>query len=235
MSDYKGDKFQKKLTDMGLSATEAARRIGISRDTIHRWFNKEELDYKIRAKIRDGLGLTDAEIWGISGDQVDALVNILKDNPPKDIMLKVYEKGEYFNWAVGEPNLYIVPFKSYAGFLRGYGDGISTYSNIEKIYYPLIKGEAYAFQVGGQSAYPEFPESTWFCGKPIAGPEDLVKGRIYTWQTVDGIVTKVFDKMDDEYFYISSVNDDFNPVKPLHRKDVKVIYRKVGKLDNIEN
>lgn len=38
-----------------------------------------------------------------------------------------------------------------------------------------------------------------------------------------------------EFFYISSVNEDFNPVKPMHRKDVKVIYRQVGKLDSFEN
>ena len=64
MSDYQGDKFQKKLTELGISATEAAKRIEISRDTIHKWFKKEQLDHKQIVKITKGLGLSQDEIWG---------------------------------------------------------------------------------------------------------------------------------------------------------------------------
>lgn len=64
MIDYQGEKFQKKLADLGLSATEAAKRIGISRDTIHKWFKKERLDYKQVVRITNGLELSEEEIWG---------------------------------------------------------------------------------------------------------------------------------------------------------------------------
>ncbi|WP_206367168.1 hypothetical protein [Sphingobacterium sp. SGG-5] len=184
---------------------KAIEMLEVSKTNMYQYFKSKNLSRETVKKITETFAVSVNEIWG------DGTI----------------EEGT-------KPNLWIVPFRSYAGFLRGYGDGLGTKDNIEKIYYPLIKGEAYAFQIGGQSAFPLFPENTWFCGKPVESADDLVKGRLYTWQTIDGIVTKLFDGMDDEYFYVSSVNKDFNPVKPFHRKSVKVIYRQVGKLDNFE-
>lgn len=200
-----GLKFRQYVEKNGLTIAEVSRKLDIRRDTVYAWFEKEEIKPKNIELILTSFGVKYDEVFGYNAD-IDK-----------------------------EPNLFVVPFKSYAGFLRGYGDGLGTHDNIEKIYYPFIKGEAFAFQIGGQSAYPLFPENTWFCGKPLDTPDDLVKGRLYTWQTVDGIVTKIFDGMDDEYFYISSVNPDYNPVEPFHRKNVKVIYRQVGKLDSFES
>lgn len=223
MSDYQGKKFKDFISklkdnyrDYGFSSRPTneilAERLGVSSVQLNRYYKSQSLERDSVNKITKAFNVKEEDIW--------------------DTQLLREPEAQYSR---NIKNLYIVPFKSYAGFLRGYGDGLGTIDNIEKIYYPLIKGEGFAFQVGGQSAFPAFPENTWFVGKPVAGVEDLVKGRIYTWQTIDGIITKIFDGMDDEFFYISSVNDDHNPVKPLHRKDVKVIYRKVGKIDNFEN
>lgn len=220
MADYQGEKFKSFIENVkaeykkyGFSERPTnevlAKILNVSSVQLNRYYKSKSLERDTVRKIVAAFNVTESDIW----DEV--------------------ETGE--KSSDQKPNLYIVPFKSYAGFLRGYGDGVGTIDNIEKIYYPLIKGEGFAFQVGGQSAYPAFPENTWFVGKPIDGVEDLVKGRIYTWHTIDGIITKIFEGMDDEFFYISSVNEDYNPVKPLHRKDVKVIYRKVGKIDNFEN
>lgn len=199
-----GVKFRQFVEKNNFTVAEVARTLNVRRDTVYAWFEKDELKQKNIDHILSSFNVGYDQVFGYNSE-IDK-----------------------------EPNLYIVPFKSYAGFLRGYGDGLGTIDNIEKIYYPLVKGEAYAFQIGGQSAFPLFPENTWFVGKPIGSVNDLVKGRLYTWQTVDGVVTKIFDGMDDEYFYVSSPNEDYNPVKPMHRKSVKVIYRQVGKLDSFE-
>lgn len=216
MIEYQGEKFRNWLDNQfekergkpmseRFTMKKAIEMLEVSKTNMYQYFKSKNLSRETVKKITETFAVSVNEIWG------DGTI----------------EEGT-------KPNLWIVPFRSYAGFLRGYGDGLGTKDNIEKIYYPLIKGEAYAFQIGGQSAFPLFPENTWFCGKPVESAEDLVKGRLYTWQTIDGIVTKLFDGMDDEYFYVSSVNEDFNPVNPFHRKSVKVIYRQVGKLDNFE-
>ncbi|NGM63554.1 hypothetical protein G5B30_16720 [Sphingobacterium sp. SGG-5] len=216
MIEYQGEKFRNWLDNQfekergkpmseRFTMKKAIEMLEVSKTNMYQYFKSKNLSRETVKKITETFAVSVNEIWG------DGTI----------------EEGT-------KPNLWIVPFRSYAGFLRGYGDGLGTKDNIEKIYYPLIKGEAYAFQIGGQSAFPLFPENTWFCGKPVESADDLVKGRLYTWQTIDGIVTKLFDGMDDEYFYVSSVNKDFNPVKPFHRKSVKVIYRQVGKLDNFE-
>ncbi|WP_313266549.1 hypothetical protein [Sphingobacterium sp.] len=230
MIEYKGEKFQewlkKYVKDNKISSIEAREMLGLSNTSYYSLFKSKNLSRESVNRITSAFGVTEEEIWG-SGSLADQMSRVKSD------IERVINNTSAFKHT--KENLWIVPFKSYAGFLRGYGDGIGTYNNIEKIYYPLIKGESFAFQIGGQSAYPLFPENTWFCGKPLDTPDDLVKGRLYTWQTVDGIVTKIFDGMDDEYFYISSVNPDYNPVEPFHRKDVKVIYRQVGKLDSFES
>ncbi|MDM1049505.1 hypothetical protein [Sphingobacterium hotanense] len=225
MSDYQGEKFRSFVSKMKENYKDygfdkkptneiLAEMIGVSSVQLNRYYKSKSLERETVSNITKTFKVEENEIWGDDvGKSKDTTAIILGN---------------------AAPNMYIVPFKSYAGFLRGYGDGLGMDGNIEKIYYPLIKGEAFAFQIGGQSAFPLFPENSWFVGKPIDSPDDLLKGRLYTWQTIDGIVTKIYDGMDDEFFYVSSVNDDFNPVKPFHRKNVKVIYRQVGKLDNFE-
>ncbi len=95
MSENQGDKFYKKLTELGISATDAANRIGISRDTIHKWFKKEYLDYRQRSKICKGLDLSENEIWGIGVSQqiIDSFPDIFKGMKKNDVFYSDKDKS----------------------------------------------------------------------------------------------------------------------------------------------
>lgn len=172
MIEYQGNKFRiwldkqfekdkdKPMKDR-FTMKKAIEMMGVSKTNMYQYFKSKNLERETVNKILSVFDVKASEIW----------------DTPSDILYTAYENNIPNSWVENVPNLYIVPFKSYAGFLRGYGDGLGTIDNIEKIYYPLIKGEGFAFQVGGQSAFPSFPENTWFVGKPVSCVEDLVKGR----------------------------------------------------------
>ncbi|WP_254527022.1 MULTISPECIES: XRE family transcriptional regulator [unclassified Sphingobacterium] len=206
MSDYQGDKFQKKLTELGISATEAAKRIEISRDTIHKWFKKEQLDHKQIVKITKGLGLSQDEIWG-------------------DDLSKPNAKPARF-LGDGTPNMWVVPIKAQGGFLEGYGDSVLLEQNIEKVYFPFIGQECFAFEIDGLSMLTEYVPGEYFVGTPIENFNHLVKGRVYVFQTIDGIIIKEFVKIEDDYIHLRSQNEDYNPVKPIYLKDIKRVYQR---------
>lgn len=206
MSDYQGDKFQKKLTELGISATEAAKRIEISRDTIHKWFKKEHLDHKQIVKITKGLGLSQDEIWG-------------------DDLSKPNAKPARF-LGNGTPNMWVVPIKAQGGFLEGYGDSVLLEQNIEKVYFPFIGQECFAFEIDGLSMLTEYVPGEYFVGTPIENFNHLVKSRVYVFQTIDGIIIKEFVKIEDDYIHLRSQNEDYNPVKPIYLKEVKRVYQR---------
>lgn len=206
MSDYQGDKFQKKLTDLGISATEAAKRIDISRDTIHKWFKKEHLDYKQIVKITKGLDLTEEEIWGDDLTKSNAKPALFKGN--------------------GSPNMWLVPVKAQGGFLEGYGDTLLMAQNIEKMYFPFINQECFAFEIEGLSMLTEYVPGEYFVGTPIENFNHLVKGKVYVFQTIDGIIIKEFVNIENDFIYLRSKNEDYNPVKPIYLKDIKRVYQR---------
>ncbi|WP_312363977.1 helix-turn-helix transcriptional regulator [Sphingobacterium sp.] len=206
MIDYQGEKFQKKLAELNMSATEAANRIDISRDTIHKWFKKDRLDYKQVVRITKGLGMSEDEIWG--------------DDLSKSNVKPARFLGD------GKPNMWVVPIKAQGGFLEGYGDNVLMAQNIEKVYFPFIGHECFAFEIDGLSMLTEYVPGEYFVGTPIENFNHLVKGRVYVFQTIEGIILKEFVKIEDDFIYLRSQNDDFNPVKPIHLKEVKRVYQR---------
>ncbi|MCY4781468.1 hypothetical protein ORI89_17565 [Sphingobacterium sp. UT-1RO-CII-1] len=206
MIDYQGERFQKKIAELNISATEAASRIEISRDTIHKWFKKDRLDHRQVVKITKGLGLSEEEIWG-------------------DDLSKSNAKPALFKGS-GSANMWVVPIKAQGGFLEGYGDDIVMEQNIEKVYFPFIGSECFAFEIEGLSMLTEYVPGEYFIGTPIENFNHLVKGRSYVFQTIDGIILKEFVNIEDDYIYLRSLNEDYNPVKPIYLKEVKRVYQR---------
>ena len=122
------------------------------------------------------------------------------------------------------PNCYYVPIKAFGGFLGGY-DKAYYMDGLEKFYVPFITGECYCFEVDGFSMADEYlPSDKVYCTL-LNGPEELMKGKDYIFQTIDGIILKKFDKIDDNNLHLRSINPDPRyKVKPIPLKNVKRIY-----------
>jgi len=111
-------------------------------------------------------------------------------------------------------------------FLEGYGNSVLMEQNIDKVCFPFIGQECFAFEIEGLSMITDYLPGEYFVGTPIERFSHLVKGRVYVFQTIDGIIIKEFDKIEEDYVYLRSQNEDYNPIKPIYLKDIKRVYQR---------
>lgn len=123
------------------------------------------------------------------------------------------------------PNMYIVPLRAWGGFLAGYERRVF---DLEKIPFPLVKGECFAFEIGGFSMLKEYKPGDYFIGSLIEGFDWLIKGRDYVFQTINGLILKRFVKIEDDLCYMESINEEYNPVDPMPLKEIKALYQREG-------
>lgn len=188
-----------------ITMEEVAERLGVSRVQVYNYFKSENISVKIRAKIIKAFG----------AKEEDFISDSIKPNGKPALL-----KGN------GKPNMWIVPIKAQGGFLEGYGDDVLLDKNIEKVYFPFINQECFAFEIEGLSMLTEYVPGEYFVGTPIENFNHLVKGKVYVFQTIDGIIIKEFVNIENDFIYLRSKNEDYNPVKPIHLKDVKRIYQR---------
>jgi len=119
----------------------------------------------------------------------------------------------------------IVPLKAYGGFLNGYANRVFL-DSLEYAQFPFIKGQCFAFEVEGFSMMPEITPGDYVVCTEIPDVNWLNKGKIYVFQTIDGLVIKVFEEIKNDEVYLKSLNEDYNPVKPIPQKSIKKIYYK---------
>lgn len=130
-------------------------------------------------------------------------------------------------------NLYIVPIKAQGGFLKGYNEK-ATLDRLEKRHYPEINGECFAFEIEGLSMYlyrildGVLYESGYAPGSQVIttkleSPDELMSGRDYVFQTINGINLKTFVKIQDGKCLVKSLNPEYAPFEvPLN--EIKGIY-----------
>lgn len=213
--EYQGEKFKEYLENLReenpvtgkmvkVSKTEAAKRMGIARETLYQYFESKSLSSSVVKKILTTFNVSEKEIWGE------------KSNAKP---VKISKRD----------NLFFVPLKAYGGFLSGYENEV--YANeLERGSMPMIQGPCFAFEIEGFSMVPEYYPHDYIVTTRIESLNDLVRGRVYVFQTIDGIIVKCFDKIENDYLYLYSLNEEANPVKPLYLKEVKVIYQKEFKI-----
>lgn len=215
MTDYQGEKFKiwldellkkekLKPKDERLTVGKIQEMLGLSVTAYYSLFNSKNLTRESVSRITKTFGVSEEEIWG-TGDS--------------------NAKPAGFN-SKGKSNMWIVPIKAQGGFLAGYGDHVYMGQQLQKIYFPFIKQECFAFEIDGLSMITDYMPGEYFVGTPIESFDYLVKGRVYVFQTIDGIILKEFVKVEDERIYLRSQNEDYNPVKPIHLKNVKRVYQR---------
>lgn len=132
-------------------------------------------------------------------------------------------------------NMYIVPIKAYGGFLAGYSNK-AYMDSLEKIPYPWVRSECYAFEVEGFSMVSEnSKEESYYPGTLVVCTELngmwMQKNRAYVFVTIDGIIIKVFDHIDDQYCHLKSLNPAKEyQVKPIPLKNIKRIFHIENKI-----
>lgn len=219
--DYQGEKFKGFISklknnynkygfDKKPTNEEIAQRLGVSPMQLNRYYKSNSLQRETVIKITEAFNVSEEYIWGSN------------NNEPN---------GKPVSFSNNEPNMWIVPIKAQGGFLGGYGDQIYLESFLKKVPFPFIKGECFAFEIEGESMLTEFVPRNYFIGSTIEDKNFLVKGRPYVFQTTDGIIIKCFDYFDDEFMYLYSLNQEFNPVVPIPLKNIKKIYQKEGYLE----
>lgn len=217
MSDYQGEKFRafiskvkENFKDYGFDKKPTneilADMIGVSSVQLNRYYKSKSLERETVSNITNTFKVEEKEIWG-------------------DDLSKPNAKPARF-LGDGTPNMWIVPIKAQGGFLEGYGDTVLMAQNIEKMYFPFIGQECFAFEIEGLSMLSEYVPGEYFVGTPIENFNHLIKGRVYVFQTIDGIIIKEFVKIEDDYIHLRSQNEDYNPVKPIYLKDIKRVYQR---------
>ena len=184
---------------------EVSEKLGVSRTQVYNYFKSENISAKVKAKIIKEFGASEQ----------DLISDYIKPNAKPALF-----KGN------GNPNMWVVPIKAQGGFLEGYGDNVLLEQNIEKVYFPFIGQECFAFEIDGLSMVTDYMPGEYFVGTPIENFNHLVKGKVYVFQTIDGIILKEFVKIEDDFIHLKSQNEDYNPVKPIYLKEIKRVYQR---------
>lgn len=215
ITNYQGEKFKiwldkllkkEKLKPKNerLTVGKIQKMLGLSVTSYYSLFNSKNLTRESVNRITKTFGVSEEEIWGTGTSNA---------KPAKF-------KGS------GDPNMWIVPIKAQGGFLSGYGDQVYMDNELDKVYFPFISQECFAFEIDGLSMITDYMPGEYFVGTLLESLDHLVKGRVYVFQTIDGIIVKEFVKIDDNHIHLRSQNEDYNPVKPIYLKEVKRVYQR---------
>lgn len=211
-----------------LTQVEFSKRLGITQAAISAIESGGNVSYDTIKKLQLIFNINPQYIS--SGGKGDMFIGINMVSES----LAPYKNGKTSEVMEGRPNMIMVPLKAYGGFLTGYANEVFL-NTLEKVYFPFIKGRCYGFEVEDYSMYKSrviegelfetgFKPNDWLACTEIEGFSWLRHGNNYVFQTIDGIIIKRFVKIENNYCYLTSINEEYNPVAPIYLKNIKVMY-----------
>lgn len=218
MSQHHGEALEEFLRMRRINKGDAADKLGISRGTLYLWFNKKELPDDSVLLLKERLGF-DPFIKS-NGYANKTSVHVVNE-PEVKYNTQMSDVPRF------KPNIIYVPLYAFGGFMTGYRDTIFI-DSLEHFSLPGVTGEHYAFEIAGMSMYKAGDELSASPGdiaisRPIESFSYLMKGKGYVLQTVEGILYKIFDKLDEKAGYFHSLNSEYEHQKiPL--KEIKRLY-----------
>lgn len=127
-------------------------------------------------------------------------------------------------------NTYIVPIKAFGGFLAGYSNK-AYLDTLEKTSIPMVRGTSYMFEIDGFSMVSDdLSEDSYFPGNWVVCTELenlswLQKNKIYVFATIEGLIIKQFNKIEDGKCYLKSLNQSPEyKVNPIPLKSIKKVF-----------
>lgn len=201
------------LEKKGINQREFCEITGFDASQVNRWIKGVNEPYpKTIVKINE-----------MYGDFIDNLINDFDNEGQQDNKINYKEVNSLPKTT--KLNLMIVPLKAYGGFLNGYANRVFL-DSLEYAHFPFIKGQCFAFEIEGFSMMPDIMPGDYVVCTEIPDTNWLNKGKIYVFQTIEGLCIKVFEEIKDEKVYLKSINNEYNPVTPIPVKSVKKIYYK---------
>jgi phage repressor protein C with HTH and peptisase S24 domain len=196
---HEGEILQNWLDSKRWSALDLANELGMSKQNVYYHLKRDEISSEFKEKL---------------------------EKKGFDVFAKKDKSNvKHASLDNGKSNMFLVPLKAYGGFLNGYSDTVFLES-LEKVSFPFIKGDCYAFEVEGFSGSPDYNPGDYVIATPVEKFEWLRKNQVYVFQTIDGLLLKVFDKIEGNLCHVHSINEDYNPVAPFPVKSLKKVYYK---------
>lgn len=188
--------------------TKAAEILGVARETLYQYFESKTLSREVVNNILTKFNTNESDVFGSPN--------------------KAESNARPLQFEASKENMYLVPIKAQGGFMMGYEKEVYL-SQLEKIAFPLVRGECFGFEVDGFSMMPEYLPSDYVVSTPVESLEHLMKGKVYIFQTIDGILLKEFGGIEGDEAILISINEDYKPIKtPL--KSIKKAYLKEFKI-----
>jgi hypothetical protein len=216
MSSHHGESLERFLYLKRINRTQLSEKLEISKATLYNWFGKRELPLDTLTLLKNEIGFSPDGDYSTE----DSNVQLQMAKEPE-------ETGRAYKVPKFKPNIIYVPLYAFGGFMTGYRDTIFI-DSLERFSLPGVSGEHYAFEISGMSMYKSGEELSASPGdiaisRPVDGFNYLMKGKGYILQTVEGILYKIFDKLDDKLAHFHSLNPDYDGHKiPL--KEIKRLY-----------
>lgn len=245
MPEYQGEKFKKFLKETNISVIEAAKKLGVSRNTVYQYFGSDNLSRETVINIITKFNVFEEEIFGLKSNsevkkpRVEARII---SQFPNDDESAINDKYLYAPDGSIGMKVSVVPAKVQAGYLRGYPDP-EYYDGFDYVIIPVDqhhKSEYLGFEVVGNSMVcldsEELAEQSIFPGR-IAVGRSLSKHqweyKLHThnydnWiiaHKTEGILIKQIAKHDVEngIITIHSLNPEYKD-EDLHLADIEQIF-----------
>jgi transcriptional regulator with XRE-family HTH domain len=155
MSEYQGEKFKSYLKDNKISVIEAAKTLGVSRNTVYQYFRSDNLERETVINIITKFNTTEEEVFDIS--QSTTIKQIHQN--AKDLGdPTIYDEEGNTKFTEISPGRYrmgveLVPEYARAGYLAGYAD--QEYISELPLHYitvdRYVRGKYRAFEISGDS------------------------------------------------------------------------------------
>lgn len=161
MIEYQGEKFQSFLERKGISVISAAKRLGVSRQTVYQYFKSSALERETVNNILTSFDASEHDIFGENSDDPLTTHNKIENfSRAESVLIPMYN----FPSAASDIEMYNNP---------------NEVKVIGHLNLPGARKNSFALPVYGHSMYPTLENGAWCVLRELSDPHDIVWGEIY--------------------------------------------------------
>ncbi|OJW78108.1 LexA family transcriptional regulator [Spirosoma sp. 48-14] len=216
MSIHEGKWLKKTLRQRGIKQEDFASDLGLSRNQLIVLMKESPFSKRYRGEMLAKLGLSEEEF--------DRIAQLEHDEPDDETEPEFHSPyNAKHKGSSSKLNMWWVPAKAEAGFIRGFAKRVFP-SMIQRGSMPFIQGECFGFEIEGFSMFPTYLPGTYIVCTMLEDASWLKKGKVYVFQTHDGLIIKFFERIEKGLIYTRADNNNFNPVQPIPVEEIVQLY-----------